>query len=117
MIICKVCKCENEEHFDYCKNCGTQLEKPIKEQRWTENTQRPNYAPHNPYNRPVTPNNMPNQSNIVTENIQPTELVSVYMNLPDVDNPSVRTLQKVYVTKRQYAAMKAAGMFGENKGE
>ncbi len=117
MIICKVCKQENEDHFEYCKNCGTQLEKPKQEQQWQAPAQRPAYAPHNPYNRPVTPNNAPNKSNIVTENVEVAELVSVYMNLPDVDNPTNRTLQKVYVTKRQYAAMKAAGMFGENKGE
>lgn len=28
MIICEVCKTENEEHFSFCKNCGS----PIKTQ-------------------------------------------------------------------------------------
>ena len=117
MITCKVCKQENEEHFEYCKNCGTQLERSIQHQHWNAPLQRPDYAPNNPYNQPFTPKNTENTNNVVTEDIEVAELVSVYMKLPDIDNPAARTLQKVYVTKRQYAAMKAAGMFGENKGE
>lgn len=114
MIVCKVCSQQNEDDFEYCKNCGTKLEKT---QQSYQAPQRPNYMPYNPYNGPVTRQSAPTASNIVNENVEVAELVSVYMMLPDVDNPMTRTLQKVFVTKRQYAAMKAAGMFGEGKSE
>lgn len=123
MIICRVCKQENEEHFTYCKNCGTELEKPKTQPVGFSNSfgaspDRPAYAPYNPYNQPVSsPKATQPAAPIVKETPEMFELVGVYMQLPDVDNPEVRTLQKVFVTKKQYAAMKAAGMFGENKGE
>jgi hypothetical protein len=87
MIVCNVCKTENEEHFSFCKNCGL----PIK----TEEEK---------------PQPKPEEISLVKAKEQ-DELVAVYMMLPDTENPSVRTLQKVFVTPAQYKAMKTAGMF------
>ncbi len=87
MIICEVCKTENEEHFTFCKNCGL----PIKKEE-------------------VKPQVRPQVKEEIHE-----ELVSVYMMLPDIADPTQRTLQKVFVTKEQFNAMKMAGMFGKKE--
>lgn len=87
MIICKVCKTENEEHFSFCKNCGL----PIK-------------------NEEIKPKEKPQ---VKAEEKQ--ELVPVFMMLPDIENPEKRTLQQVFVTKAQFGAMKAAGMFDKKE--
>ena len=110
MLVCRVCKQENEEHFTYCKNCGTELEKPKAQSTIFNNYNNatPTYPQYNQQNSCAP---------VVNKTPEAFELVGVYMRLPDIDNPSIRTLQKVYVTKQQYAAMKAAGMFGENKSE
>lgn len=87
MNICRVCSQANEDEFTYCKNCGNLLEKPrALSFRRTQ----------------VQKNELP-------------ALVPVYMNLPDIKNPSIRSLQKVYVTPEQYNAMKTAGMFLEKE--
>ncbi len=89
MIICEVCKTENEEHFEFCKNCGSGL---VKEEE-------------------VKPQVTITQESSLVKAKEQDELVAVYMMLPDTENPSVRTLQKVFVTPAQYKAMKTAGMF------
>ena len=92
MTVCEVCKTENEEHFTFCKNCGL----PIKKEEV-----KPQVKPQ------VQPQEQPEPRE---------ELVSVYMMLPDIADPTKRTLQKVFVTKEQFNAMKLAGMF-EKKEE
>ena len=87
MIICEVCKTENEEHFSFCKNCGS----PIKTEE-------------------IKPKEKPQ---VKAEEKQ--ELVPVFMMLPDIENPAFRTLQKVFVTPEQFGAMKAAGMFDKKE--
>lgn len=61
-IICKECGTENEKEYDYCKNCGTLLEKPQKEPEKTAPTQNSNVSNNNTYNEPfydgVTPAEM-----------------------------------------------------------
>ena len=113
MIICKVCKQENEDHFTYCKNCGTELEKPKAQEPTVVPTATAPSFTQNTYAAPQKAQQPP----IVNEKVEVFDLVPVFMRLPDADNPSVRTLQRVYVTKKQYEAMKAAGMFGESQSE
>ena len=104
MKICKVCKCENEDGFIYCKNCGAQLEvlPPVKTEPVVEpvNT-APNPAPDNVYmNETVEP--IKEQKTFT--NSTPT-LVPVKMLLPEPTNPEIKTIQTVYVTPAQKAAI------------
>ncbi len=43
--ICDVCGTENEMHYQYCKNCGTKLQKPTN----NENQTQPPYQQNNVY--------------------------------------------------------------------
>ena len=104
MKICKVCKCENEDGFIYCKNCGAQLEvlPPVKTESVVE---------------PVTPAQKPTPDNVyMNEIVEPikeqqnfvnstTTLVPVKMLLPEPTNPEIKTVQTVYVTPAQKAAI------------
>lgn len=122
MKICKVCKCENEDQFVYCKNCGAMLEvippvKPVQQepvevipevQPITEIKETPisvpvqNTATANLYENADTSNPQAVYSAPVTN--APT-LVPVKMLLPEPTNPEIKTIQTVYVTPAQKAAI------------
>ena len=110
MMVCRVCKTENDDRFMYCKNCGTQLDKPK------------NYEAYESGQFAAQPVNVPNRATSPIMPVAPTPdraiqentLVSVYMSLPDPIDPSRRSLQRVYVTRKQMQAMEAAGMFSSD---
>lgn len=97
MKICKVCKIENEEQFIYCKNCGAQLEitpASIPVPVAPAEPVAPSPAPvFNPYEAPMV------------EPQTPISLVTVELMLPDPLNPESRSVQTVYVTPAQKAAI------------
>lgn len=106
MKICKVCKTENEEQFIYCKNCGAQLEMNITPNYQTSVESKPtdtkNIKASNPYENisfDGPQNNSPASANI------PVGLVGVKMLLPNPVNPEEKTIQTVYVTPAQKAAI------------
>ncbi len=107
MKICKVCKCENEEQFVYCKNCGAQLEviPPVKTEPEIPAAPTPavqDTAPKNLYENAVA--SQPVESNPAPVNTLPS-LVPVKMLLPEPTNPEIKTVQTVYVTPAQKAAI------------
>ena len=112
MKICRVCKTENEEHFVYCKNCGTQFEQPsfIKQDNTYQNNAYAQYTaptqnaasshmPYSPYQNPVQQNSAPASN----------ALVPVLMQLPDPFDVTRLTVQTVYVTPMQYDALVRSG--------
>jgi hypothetical protein len=124
MRICKVCKCENEDQFVYCKNCGAMLEvippvKPVQQepvevtpevQPISEIKEAPVSVPvqntasvvSNPYENAAYSEPQVSYSAPVTN--APT-LVPVKMLLPEPTNPEIKTIQTVYVTPAQKAAI------------
>ena len=107
MKICKVCKCENEEGFVYCKNCGALLEviPPVNDQ--SEVVSEPTDIPQSATAKNLYENveiNKPTQNYSAPANNLP-ELVGVKMLLPEPTNPEIKTVQTVYVTPAQKAAI------------
>ncbi len=107
MKICKVCKCENEEQFVYCKNCGAMLEviPPVKNEPEIPAAPIPavqNTAPKNLYENVGTAQPAESYNASVST---PPSLVPVKMVLPEPTNPEIKTVQTVYVTPAQKAAI------------
>ncbi len=117
MKICKVCKTENEDQFVYCKNCGAMLETVLPQKNEQEAvcdealnfeaapvpafTQPYSYA-KNPYENISEAGSTVNRSPY-TEGY--ASLVPVKMLLPEPTNPEIKTMQTVYVTPAQKAAI------------
>ncbi len=107
MKICKICKCENEDQFVYCKNCGSMLEviplvKKEPEVLPLSTPDEQNVTVSSLYQNPNA--DQPLQNNTVSVNNY-SGLVPVKMLLPEPTNPEIKTVQTVYVTPAQKAAI------------
>ena len=123
MKICKVCKIENEEEYVYCKNCGAQLEvippeppvietvpeedpvavQPIQPVQPAAPAPTPSYVNYNMGSR--NPYESVPKVNYTVPVAAAPSLVPVNMLLPDPSNPEIKTVQTVYVTPAQKAAI------------
>lgn len=117
MKICKVCKIENEDQFVYCKNCGAMLEVelPLKNEQEVVSDEAKAFevAPAPTVNQPYQSAKNPYENisavqptvNYSTPAETPDSLVPVKMLLPEPTNPEIKTVQTVYVTPAQKAAI------------
>lgn len=114
---CRVCKCENEEQFVYCKNCGAMLEviPPVKNESEIPAAPTPtaqNTASKNLYENAGVSQSVENYNAPVSTL---PSLVPVKMVLPEPSNPEIKTVQTVYVTPAQKAAIQYDMLKQNNK--
>ncbi len=105
MKICKVCKIENEEQFIYCKNCGAQLELTPPPAPVAPIAPVPPVTPNTAFNSYASGQANPYAAPTPVAPQAPAGLVTVEMMLPDPANPEYCSLQTVYVTPAQKAAI------------